>query len=434
MGRHKDASQKKPPSTTSAAAAPAQRPTNTQKAAPSAAPSAIQVPPSIASAKKAAIPAPKLVLHELPQQFVKIAKDNIDETPPMETSALSKLLGPTDVEVWVPGAKSTISVRILPSASMQQLVINAVRVYNNAKSAPEKPLDTNPDAYNVRIATQDGQVEEMFPILAKKGTVDQWAEVAFLLVENPNYKRSESGPLASKTDNAEKTPSTSTTAPPSAASQSTGEKLTVRVMLPNGAYHTLLAEGSMKLGKLLLLICEKRKMIATHYTLTTMKKEYLSPNMRTQDLKELQLVLEAKADGNPIGPPTAEEIFYNDNVAAQYKLFQNISFHPKNKKKFGPSTSKQEPISLGIDGTKFEIIFTKRQQNNTFAYAISDLKTVSHMDDTPLIVTIETIKERDKLQFEAPSAAIALEITAKVSILIEQSIKDPSATSSSKAQ
>lgn len=407
----------------------------TQAPAVIIAPAAIQVPTPLPSAKKTATPAPKLVLHELPQQSVKIAKDSIDETPPMETSALSKLLGPTDVEVWVPGAKSTISVRILPSATMQQLIINTIKTHNNATPANEKLLDVNPEAYNVRIATPNGQIEDMFPVLARKGTVDQWAEVAFILVENPNYKPNEIGTTTHKTENSEKSSTSATAAlASSTALPSTAEKHTIRVVLPNGAYHTLLAESSMKLSKLLLLICEKRKMIPTHYTLTTMEKEYLSPNMRVQDLKDFQLVLEAKTDGNPIGPPTAEEIFYNDNVAAQYKLFQNISFHVKNKKKFGHSTSKQEPVSLGIDGTKFEIIFTKRTSNATFAYAISDLKSVSHLDDTPLLITIETIKERDKLLFEATTASLALEITAKVLILIDQANKDPGATSSTLAK
>jgi hypothetical protein len=411
-------------------------------------------PPAPAASKKSAQPAPKLVTHELPQTFVKIIKDSIEDSPlPMESSALSKLLGPTDVEVWIPGAKATIPVRILPTASIQQLVVQSIKVYNNlnnnkAQSPAERafhPLETNPDAYNVRIATLDGLVDDLFPMLAKKGTVDQWAEVAFVIVENPNYKPAPVGAVSSATGengsggvvgvgvsggsshsggsgSGSSHPATSSNPPPAPPP---AEKLTIRVMLPNGAYHTLLAEPAMKLNKLLTLICEKRKMISTQYTLTTLERDYLSNNMRIQDLKELQLVLEAKSDGNPLGPPSAEEIFYNDNVAAQFKLFQNITFHIKNKKKFNTGSSKQELVSLGIDGTKFEIAFTKKP-NSTFAYAISDLKSVIHMDDNPLFITIETTKERDKLVFETTTTALALEITTKVSILLEQAVKDQS--------
>jgi hypothetical protein len=468
-----------------------------------------------AGAKKTAAPTVKLITHELPSSFTKITKEEIPEETPTETSELSKLLGPGEVEVWVPGAKSTITVSILPTASMQQLIAKTIKTYNSQLTAgganrTEKSLESNPDAYNIRIALPDGQIDDMFPILAKKGLVDQWAEVAFILVENPNYVRTAAPSSSSGADRRNSSdlsattptglaqhggsaagstgggasdgrthhrhPSISGTAKdaqnaaaaamsstmnPSeggtggtavagvapnlgttaAGSPSNPEKVIVRVTLPTGAYHTLPAEPSMKLSKLLALICEKRKMIATHYTLTTLQKEYLSHNMRIQDLKELHLVLEAKAVDAPLGPPSAEEVFYNDNVAVQYKVFQNIIFHIKNRKKFNTGNSKQEPVSLAIDGTKFEIAFSKRSTasasssaggngnkdgaGTVHAYAISDLKTVIHTDDNPEQFIVETIKEKDRLIFEASSKPLAVEIFSKLSYLIEMVTRDP---------
>ena len=375
--------------------------------------------PPPGNAKAAAPPAPKLQVHELPHTFVKITKDTIDETPPMETSALSRLLGPSDVEVWVPGAKSTMAVRILPSATMQQLVQQVIKIHNSQLQKGDRALETNPDAYNVRVATPDGKVEELFPILAKKGTLDQWAEVAFILVENPNYKPN--GTSHSSSDKSEKgSASPPSTSNHSAAASASSEKLTIRVTLPTGAYHTVLAEPSMKLSKLLTLICDKRKMIASHYTLTTLAKEYLSTTTRISDLKELHLVLEAKQVETPLGPPSAEELFYTDNVAAQYKLFPNIIFHVRNRKKFSLATSKTETVSLGIDGTTFTINFPKKTEKTaagtTFSYAISDLKSITRTEE--FMINIETIKEKDKLVFECANANSAIEIQAKVATLI----------------
>lgn len=382
-----------------------------------------KVHPPAGNAKAAPAATPKLQVHELPHTFVKITKDTIEETPPMETSALSRLLGPSDVEVWVPGAKSTFAVRILPSATMSQLVQQAVKSHNAALQKGEKALETNPDAYNVRVATPDGKVDDLFPVLAKKGTLDQWAEVAFILVENPNYKPNGSS-SASGDKHSEKGSASPPAAPAQAAAPST-EKLTIRVTLPTGAYHTVLAEPSMKLNKLLTLICEKRKMISSHYTLTTLSKEYLSTATRISDLKELHLVLEAKQAETPLGPPSAEEMFYTDNVAAQYKLFPSIIFHVRNRKKFNLGTAKTETVSLGIDGTTFTINFPKKTgTGTTFAYAISDLKSVSRSEE--LMINIETIKEKDKLIFECANATTALEIQTKIATLIDMQgdIKD----------
>jgi len=512
-------------SQTAASARPTTSSASTTAIAVKVAPSSIAPPPQsvpapTSASKKTAQALTKLVTHELSSSFLKINKDSIDETPPMESSALSKLLGPTDVEVWVPGAKATMTIHMLPSATMQQLVIQTVKNYNAqlGKAPGEKPLDANPDAYNVRVALPDGQPDTLFPVLAKKGTLDQWAEVAFVLLENPNYKptpvsaladgagelsgggggasdraRSASvslsgigfgmssgmggagpggmnaggmggagganggggahhgshhgstssaasggggggGPSSGNVSSSNSSvASTSTTsgsggsgagssasggASGSNPSSTVGEKVVVRVTLPTGAYHTLLAEPSMKLGKLLILLCEKRQLIPSHYALVSMEKEYLSQHMRVQDLKELHMILEAKSSAGPLGPPSAEEMFYNDNVAAQYKLFSNLIFHIKNKKKFG-TTSKTETVSLGIDGTKLEIIFTKRG-GAPHLYAISDLKIPPQPDDNPFYVTIETIKEKDKLVFEASSAALGLEILTKLTILLEQ--------------
>lgn len=472
-------------------------PNTASNARPTAQTSANTAKPAAASTAKntaAAANAPKLIQHEMPHSFVKITKDSIEEVAPLEHSALSKLLGPSDVHVWLPGAKNTFAVRILPSANMADLVRLAVKARNSSLAKGEKSLETSPDAYNVRVATPDGKVDDLFPILGKKGTLDQWAEVAFILVENPNYKpggsgqprekshdssveggnsaisaaggngvggaggsgavggQTSSGGVGAKGANSIKgvgntsssasgaarnatnagngsagTSTASSAAATSSSTASMADKLTIRVTLPTGAYHTVLAEPSMKMSKLLTLICDKRKMIASHYALTTLSKEYLSHTTRVQDLQELHLVLEAKAVENPLGPPSVEEIFYNDNVAVQYKLFQNITFHVRNKKKFNVSANaKTEPVSLGIDGTTFTIIFPKRAEKNssTFAYAISDLKSASLTEDNPFVVNIDTIKEKDKLVFEASSAAQALEITTKVSVLIDLSAKD----------
>jgi len=178
----------------------------------------------------------------------------------------------------------------------------------------------------------------------------------------------------------------------------------------------------MKLGALLNLLCEKRQLNASNFALVSLEKSYLSQHMRVQDLKELHLVLEAKTTSEA-SPPSAEEVFYHDNVAVQYKLFSSLVFHIKNKKKFG--SNKTEAVSLGIDGTKLEIIFSKKG-TPPYAYAISDLKIPTHADDNPFFVSIESIKEKDKLVFEATSAASALEIITKLTILLERLGKDAS--------
>lgn len=400
--------------------APSPRKSSANAQAPAQAPAAKVLPTG--TAKAAAAAAPKLQVHELPHTFVKITKDTIEETPPMETSALSRLLGPSDVEVWVPGAKATFAVRILPSATMAQLVQQAVKAHNASLQKGERPLETNPDAYNVRVATPDGKVDDLFGVLAKKGTLDQWAEVAFILVENPNYKPNGNA-SASGDKHSDKGSASPPAVPTGAPATTTSEKLTIRVTLPTGAYHTVLADPSMKLGKLLTLICEKRKMIASHYTLTTLSKEYISTATRLSDLKELHLVLESKQAETPLGPPSAEELFYTDNVAAQYKLYQNIIFHVRNRKKFNLGTAKTETVSLGIDGTTFTINFPKKTgAGTTFSYAISDLKSVSRTEE--FMINVETIKEKDKLVFECSNATAALEIQTKIATLIDMHSSD----------
>lgn len=349
---------------------------------------------------------PKVITFELPSTFSKMTKEPIPDTEslPDSPSALSKLLGAGDVQVYVPGVPDPINVKVSPTALILQLIVQTIKTYNATK--PTKKLEESPDAYNVRIALENGQIDDMFPALAKKGTVDQWSNVAFILVENPNFKPTQSHHTKAESISGgySQTLSSSTGA--------VSDRLGIKVTLPSGAFHTFIAEPNLKIGKLLQKLCAKRQLVASQHTLRTSDKVYLSSDTRVSDLKDLNLILEPKDSGGA-GALHFDAMIWSDMTASAYKLYSSLLYYKSKKKGSAPA-------SMAVDGDKIVVSIQKKTETRTITLLLPELRTIRVTDDNPLVFEVETTKEKEKiLYFETSSKMQTNEIVGKIGHLIE---------------
>lgn len=107
----------------------------------------------------------KVIVFELPEEpAVEFQKEPIEDVT-VEQSGLSKLIGSSgtlDVEVFIPNTKKPIKFKVSPSATFHQLVVAAIKKTNEDGKTISKMFQ-DPEAYIVRIATEDGQPDDMFP-------------------------------------------------------------------------------------------------------------------------------------------------------------------------------------------------------------------------------------------------------------------------------
>lgn len=357
---------------------------------------------------------PKQVNFELSCDNLPIIKEPIN-IQIIDSSSLSRIFGTNDVRVFIPNSTTPINVPVIQTSTIHQLIIQTIKSYN--KLNLENKMNESPDAYLIRIAQEDGQVDEMFPgtiffeikflltinaVLGKLGTVDQWSNVPFILIKNPNFKKNSQSQKQKK--------STST-------AQIQTKKLTAKITLPSGAYHTLLVEPSMKIKKLLEQICEKRQLIPSNFSLQAPNLgTYLSQNIRLSELDDLNLTLVQKTNENPV--VQSENITWNEVALSQYKIYPNVIYHYKNNKKF---ISKQCNASISIDDSKVTLNVSKSKKNlKTITFQLNDVKNFQSFEDKPLFLNIETAKE--KFTIETSSLNITKEIIAKLTYLIKKSM------------
>lgn len=125
--------------------------------------------------------------------------------------------------------------------------------------------------------------------MAKKGKVERWLNVPFLLLENPNWKPS----------NAD-------------------DKIYLRINFPDGSFHTTMVEKTVKVSKVLKNICTKRQLVPSDYILQLANHpdETIHSTTKIVDLKDNMLNLIEKLSNT------------NDNV---YIEGSETSGHKKKK-------------------------------------------------------------------------------------------------------
>jgi hypothetical protein len=82
----------------------------------------------------------------------------------VQHSALSSIVGHVskiDVIVFIPQHRRPVRLKVAQTATFQQLIVATIKNHNDTH--PKIPLFDESEAYLVRIATEDGQIDDMFP-------------------------------------------------------------------------------------------------------------------------------------------------------------------------------------------------------------------------------------------------------------------------------
>lgn len=86
----------------------------------------------------------------------------------VQHSALSSIVGHVskiDVIVFIPQHRRPVRLKVAQTATFQQLIAATIKSHNETQ--PKIPLFDESEAYLVRIATEDGQIDDMFPGTSK---------------------------------------------------------------------------------------------------------------------------------------------------------------------------------------------------------------------------------------------------------------------------
>lgn len=107
----------------------------------------------------------KIIVFELPkeppQRF--FAYEPVNPVV-VQHSALSSIVGHVskiDVIVFIPQHRRPVKFKVASTATFQQLIVATIKAHNETN--PKIPLHDESEAYLVRIATEDGQIDDMFP-------------------------------------------------------------------------------------------------------------------------------------------------------------------------------------------------------------------------------------------------------------------------------
>jgi len=173
-----------------------------------------------AEAAKAGQNKTKLVIFEIPKEPPSANPFKVESVQAslVEQSILSQVIGhvvKVDVTIFIPstGSKKPMQFKVTPTTTFGQLISLTVKKWNEANNVKKLPEEI--EAFIVRIATEEGKLEEMFPgsrppnpwpltgfllsslpkvEVSLKQQVDKWLNQPFLLMENPRY--SKKGPIS----------------------------------------------------------------------------------------------------------------------------------------------------------------------------------------------------------------------------------------------
>jgi hypothetical protein len=194
------------------------------------------------------------------------------------------------------------------------------------------------------------------------------------------------------------------------------QKILIKAILPDGAYHMIAFDKTTKMSKVLKAICEKRALMPHDYTLQSLTDPptYINRDMKVGDLKENNVRLVPKTEVMTAIDKDDPEIVWYEALALQYKTY-NVIFIKNKGKPFG---SKQHRI-IGIDGER--ITHTVIKKNATKVLPQNSIREVKNAAapyfDKPTTFILE-FKDNKTMTFEAPTSAVAKEIVGKITYIL----------------
>ncbi|GAM22160.1 hypothetical protein SAMD00019534_053350 [Acytostelium subglobosum LB1] len=396
--------------------------------------------------------------------FVKetLSKSSTNTTP---DSLLTKLVRPSDSEkdlfaeygeiIPPPGMGMQLSihtgigsigmlrVRVVDKATVIQSIAAALKTYFSQQNQQPQPqqqqtlgtsvgstgssgsstnlLYPDPKAYFLRIADDDGKIDEDYPTLDPNQQIYKFKDEVFVLCLNQKYeaerRRSSSGVQPRPTSLAVPQDKVHLRR----VSVGTLDTIAlVKITLPDSSITKVAYQPDMKLKELLMNTCKKRKLIMAEHHFEQ-NGSVIDPELTLDKLTSLEIVLVSKLRRSMSGDGTMlvgedntgdhEDIFWYDLLAYQYKQYEVVKL-----KKYG---SKQERI-IGIDKeriTNMSPNLKKEQETKRPTRMIKDIAKVA-LAEKPKHFTIEYIDGKTYL-YEAKSHPVAAEIVGKIHYILK---------------
>ncbi|EGG24275.1 ras interacting protein [Cavenderia fasciculata] len=359
------------------------------------------------------------------------------KTPPVaHDSLLTKIVKPNDSEkdlfseygeiIPPPGMGMLLSIhtgiagigllkiRVIDKATVVQTIVATLKTYFQLHSATssvssssgQPQMIPDPKAYFLRIADDDGRVDEDYPTLDPTQMIYKFKDEAFVLCVDRKYERSSSMTTSAGSSGGS---SNNGLAPPTEGHKKSHGRQTsygggstdasllappIKITLPDSSITKVAYQPDMKLKELLINTCKKRKLNFSEHIFQYENGQPVNMQITMEQLGTLDIVLVSvlrrsmSGDGSVLGVGDDNDgpadIFWHDALAGQYKQYEVVKL-----KKYG---SKQERI-IGIDQERITNMSPnpkKEQETKRPARLIKDVLKVS-LTDKQKHFTIEYI-------------------------------------------